>query len=263
MSDKDVLSRRDLFKAAGAAGVAASVPQTTQAAPQDVAQGPVPPAQAAQPDAATRSVAGQRSVLFFFNDEEAKFVEAAVERLIPAEPEWPGAAEAGVLYFIDGQLAAAYGAGARMYLKGPWFPDAPPQQGYQLRFTPAELYRIGIEETRAHVLGAYGGREFWDLGEPIMDEVLTRLESGTIQLPSLPSPVFFETLLANTVEGFFADPAYGGNRDMVGWRMVGFPGAYAQYLELVDVYGVDYKRAPIGMANQAARHTHIGGHAHK
>jgi gluconate 2-dehydrogenase gamma chain len=201
-------------------------------------------------------------MLFFFNDEEAKFVEAAVERLVPADQEWPGAGWAEVLNFIDRQLAAAYGAGARMYLKGPWVPEAPPQQGYQLRYAPAQLYRIGIAETRAHVTANYGGREFWDLAAPVMDEVLSALESGAIELPSLPAPVFFETLLANTIEGLFADPVYGGNRDMVGWRMVGFPGAYAQYVDVVELYNLPYTRPPISIGESGARQAYLAGHTH-
>jgi gluconate 2-dehydrogenase gamma chain len=255
---KEALSRRNLLKGAGAAGAAAMAQpaaaaprQLAQAAPAPAAQqgAPAPPARASTPD-----------MLFFFNDEEARFIEAAVERLIPADPEWPGAAAAGVLTFIDRQLAAGFGAGARMYLKGPWFPDATPQQGYQLRFTPAELYRIGIDETRQHTRSSLSGRELWELDAPGMDDVLKGLESGAINLPSLPSPVFFETLLANTVEGFFADPAYGGNRDMVSWRMVGFPGAYGQYADLIELYDLPYTRPPISMANQVARHHHIARH---
>jgi gluconate 2-dehydrogenase gamma chain len=242
------VSRRALFAGAGAAGAAAAL-SAAPGAPR--AQGPAPvPATAPAPDRA----------LFFFNEPEARFVEAAVERLIPADPEWPGAAWAGVLHYIDGQLAAAYGAGGGMYLKGPWRPDAPPQQGYQLRYSPAELYRVGIEESRAHVRETHAGREFWELAPAEMDAALKALESGETALPSLPAPVFFETLLANTVEGFLADPAYGGNREAVGWRMIGFPGAYAQFLELVDRHGYAYERAPIGMADDAARLAHI--HAH-
>ena len=257
----DGLSRRDLLKSVGVAGVAAAVPAAGSAQ--------VAPASPAQLDSATTAVSpplaegatAEPGVLFFFNDVEAKFIEAAVERLIPADPEWPGAGWAGVLNFIDLQLAGAYGVGGRMYLKGPWVPDAPPQQGYQLRFTPAQLYRIGIEETRQYVLSRYNGLEFWELGPPVMDDVLSALESGSVQLPSIPSPVFFETLLANTVEGYFADPAYGGNREMVSWRMVGFPGAYAQYVDLVELYNLPYTRPPISMANHEARHNHLSGHS--
>jgi gluconate 2-dehydrogenase gamma chain len=260
---KDNVSRRDLLKAAGVAGAAATVPAAAHSAGQHLAQAPGHGDHASHAASAGNSAkpnATQQGVLFFFNDEEGRFIKAAIDRLIPADPDWPGAAEAGVLEFIDRQLAGAFGTGARMYLKGPWAENAPPQQGYQLRFTPAELYRIGIEETRANVRDANNGREFWDLDTTALDQVLKDLESGTIQLSSLPSPVFFETLLANCIEGFFADPAYGGNRDMVGWRMVGFPGAYAQFLDLVDVYDMPYTRKPIGMADQEARHAHISTH---
>lgn len=250
----DDVSRRDLFRVAGAAGAVAVVgPATAQtAAPGEARPASAPPADRPVDD----------RTLFFFNDPEARFVEAAAARLIPADERWGGAREAGVLYYIDRQLASAWGAGERMYLKGPWNPDAPPQQGYQLRHAPAELYRIGIEEARAHVRSAYGDKEFWDLGESVMDEVLTGLETGEIALPSIPSAVFFETLLANTVEGFFSDPAYGGNRGMIGWRMVGFPGAYAAYLDVVDQHGLDFRREPLSFANDAARRAHIAGHGH-
>jgi gluconate 2-dehydrogenase gamma chain len=93
-----------------------------------------------------------------------------------------------------------------------------------------------------------------------MDDILKGLETGDITLPSLPSPVFFESLLANTIEGWFADPAYGGNRDMVAWRLIGFPGAYAQYADLVEEHGIVYTRRPISIADSHARHVHLTGH---
>lgn len=246
------LSRRDLFKTAGVAGIAAVVPPA-------LAQQSDPAVDNAEAATGSPANLAAADVLFFFNDEEARFIAAAVDRLIPADPRWPGAAEAGVLYYIDHQLASAYGAGGRMYLRGPWTPEAAPEQGYQLRFSPAELYRVGIEETRTHIREA-AGSEFWELAPAAMDSVLKDLETGRTQLPSLPSAVFFETLLANTIEGFYGDPAYGGNRDMIGWRMVGFPGAYAAYLEEVDIYNLEYLREPVGMANQQARLKHLHDH---
>ena len=47
---------------------------------------------------------------------------------------------------------------------------------------------------------------------------------------------FFEALLKITMEGFFADPIYGGNRNKAGWRMVGYPGLPAIYSTLIDEY---------------------------
>src|ERR1700694_1434416 len=74
---------------------------------------------------------------------EQACIEAAVARLIPADELGPGAKEAGVSYFIDQQLAGAYGTMARNYRQGLW-PEGTPQQGYQSRLTPQELYRAAI-----------------------------------------------------------------------------------------------------------------------
>jgi gluconate 2-dehydrogenase gamma chain len=232
-------SRRDMIKGGALVGVASVVAPASDAVAQPVPDAPVPPEQA-------------NGVLRFFTSEEASFVAAAVDRLIPPDDRWPGAADAGVVEYIDRQLATGYGAGARMYLEGPWDPDAPPQQGYQLKFSPAELYRVAIEEVREQVKSSHGGRELIDLGGDEIDEVLSSLEHGDLELRSLPSAVFFETLLANTVEGYFADPVYGGNKNMDGWRMIGFPGAYAQYADLVDRHGYELKREPISIAGAAA-----------
>jgi len=239
------VSRRTLFKAAGLAGIAgaaAVVPQPVLAQSSDVS---APPRSTEKDD-----------VLFFFNEEEAAFLRAAVDRLIPPDDKWPGAADAGVVTYIDRQLASSYGAGAKMYLAGPWVPDAPAEQGYQLRFTPAELYRVALGEIAEAVAKTHDGKSFAELSGDDMDQVLKGLESGDLQLPSVSSPVFFETLLANTIEGWFADPAYGGNRDMAGWRMIGFPRAYAQYIDVVEQHGLDYTRPPISIADAPARHMH-------
>lgn len=242
----DRLSRRDLLRSAGAAAAAAAVPGAATSA-------------AAQPAATPRGAAGaEPDVLFFFNTDEARFIQTAVDRLIPGDEQWGGAEQAGVLYFIDRQLGSAYGAGARMYLKGPWAPDAPMEQGYQLKYTPAQLYRTAIEEIRPKVRNGHGGHELWELAPEQVDGVLSSLESGGIELPSMPSAVFFETLLANTIEGYLSDPAYGGNRGMVSWRMIGFPGAYAEFAELVDQYDYPYARAPLGIASSPVQLAHSG-----
>jgi gluconate 2-dehydrogenase gamma chain len=256
MADK--LSRRNLFKVAGAAGAAVAVPNglSLMRARAQSDSDAIPPAFDMPPEARVDPDASHQEVLFFFTVEEARFVEAAVDRLIPADDFWHGAAWAGVTSFIDRQLAAAYGSGARMYLQGPWELGLP-QQGYQLRFTPSELYRTGIREISSW-LNETDDLEFWELPKRRQNEVLHALESGAVPLPSMPSSVFFETLLANTVEGWFADPAYGGNRDMISWRMIGFPGAYAQFVDLVTEYGRPYERPPMSMAEAARRDNHHG-----
>jgi gluconate 2-dehydrogenase gamma chain len=84
------------------------------------------------------------------------------------------------------------------------------------------------------------------------DALLSELEAERLDLGGFSSAIFFETLLANTIEGYFADPAYGGNRDMVSWRMIGFPGAYAAYLGVYTQHGIRFDREPLSMAHSHA-----------
>ena len=63
---------------------------------------------------------------------------------------------------------------------------------------------------------------------------------------------FFELLLQNTMEGFFADPSYGGNRDMVGWKMIGFPGYHYDYRDYVRRYNEDYKLPRLSIGGRSA-----------
>lgn len=191
----------------------------------------------------------------FFAPDEAAFIEAAVDRLIPPEPEWPGAREAGVPNYIDLQLTGPYGAGERMFLGGPIKPGTP-SQGYQLGLTPAEVYRTSLRVILDRTRGA--DVSFADAPAEEQDAFLARLEAGEADLDGVRSSIFFETLLANTIEGYFADPAYGGNRDMTGWRMVGFPGVYAAYLGVYTQHGIDYRREPLSIADAQRVHGHSG-----
>jgi choline dehydrogenase-like flavoprotein len=151
-------------------------------------------------------------------------VEATVERLIPSEPEWPGASAASVPNDIDLQLAGPYGAGDRLFVGGPIKPRLP-GQGYQLGFTPAALYRTSLRAIGEQL--SRRGLGFASAPAAEQGAFLTELEAGRLDVGGFSSAVFFETLLANTIEAYFANPAYRGNRDMVSWRMIGFPGAYA------------------------------------
>jgi gluconate 2-dehydrogenase gamma chain len=190
----------------------------------------------------------------FLNTDEASFIEAAVARLIPADEKWGGAIEAAVPNYIDKQLAGAWGAGERLYRSGPWQPGAP-TQGYQLPFTPSELFRTAVDAINKDLAAA--GTPFAKMSPEQQDAYLTRLEAGGMDLGGVPSDVFFDQLWECTIEGFFADPVYGGNRDMIGWRMIGFPGAYASYYELVDQHGIKIDRAPMSLADDVHGHVHM------
>ena len=74
--------------------------------------------------------------------------------------------------------------------------------------------------------------------------------AGEVDLDGVPSAIFFETLFANTIEGFFSDPAYGGNRNMASWKMVGYPGLPATYKEDIKSYfGKKYDKPPRSIAD--------------
>jgi gluconate 2-dehydrogenase gamma chain len=166
-------------------------------------------------------------------EPEVRFLEAAVERLIPTDELGPGAKDAGVVVFIDRQLCSVWGTHGRNYRSGPWL-EGTPEQGFQSRLTPQEIYRAAIRETNDHCRKTYD-RNFEFLKAEQQDEVLKALEHGKVDLPSLSAKLFFDLLLRNTEEGFFADPMYGGNRDKVGWKLVGFPGiASGAYRERID-----------------------------
>src|ERR1700719_1173224 len=81
--------------------------------------------------------------LRFFTADEARVVTAACERIFPSDASGPGATEAGVVIFIDRQLAGPYGRDKYRYTKGPWV-ESVPEHGYQGKASPREIYRDGI-----------------------------------------------------------------------------------------------------------------------
>ncbi|TAM58524.1 gluconate 2-dehydrogenase subunit 3 family protein [bacterium] len=227
------LSRNAFLKLAGVAGTAGAVNNAL--------------GQPAPAEAAAKPPARELQAFTFLTPPEQRFVEAAIERLIPADSSGPGAREAGVAYYIDQQLRGAWGTGARQYRQGPWMAGTP-EQGYQLNLIPQQVYRIGIAATNAHCRQAYG-KTFDALSGAHQDDVLHGLESGKIALAEIPSKTFFSILLGNTIEGYFADPLYGGNRNMAGWRAVGFPGVAAAYAGVIEKYNVPYKVKPVSIAD--------------
>ncbi len=173
----------------------------------------------------------------FFTADERAFVEAAVSRLIPHDEVGPGAVEAGVPFFLDRQLAGPFGRGDHYYLGGPWKKGAP-EQGYQSRYSPAQLYRAAIRAIDKYSVAQFKVSNFANLSVADRDTVLKGLENGKIELDDgVDSKSFFAMLLQNTKEGYFSDPIYGGNKDMAAWKMIGFPGAHYDYSEWVTRHG--------------------------
>jgi gluconate 2-dehydrogenase gamma chain len=191
--------------------------------------------QAIEPAAAPAASAPAAAGYSFLNLDEAAFVEALVDHMVPADELTPKGTDLGINIYIDRALAGAWGKGDRLYMQGPWKPGVP-SQGYQLPLTPAQLYRAGIEAINAHCRKAYG-KSFDGLSEQQREEVLVGLSTGKIAFESgLPARVFWTTLYQTVMEGMFSDPIYGGNRDKAGWRLIGFPGAIAVHRENVEKF---------------------------
>ena len=174
----------------------------------------------------------------YLTPQEVRFLDAAVERLIPTDELGPGARDAGVTCYIDQHLCSAWGTHGRNYRSGPWR-DGTPEQGFQSRLTPQEIYRIGIREINDYCRAQHD-KPFEQLPGATQDQVLQALEKDKVELPSLSSKLFFDMLWRNTEEGYFADPIYGGNRGKAGWKLLGFPGvasgAYNGHVENPELY---------------------------
>jgi gluconate 2-dehydrogenase gamma chain len=215
------LGRRDFLKSAVVGGAAAASTSTGLELTSS--------AQAQQPAAA--AAAGYS----FLNIEEAAFVEALVDHMVPADDLTPKGTDIGINIYIDRALAGAWGKGDRLYNQGPWKLGVP-SQGYQLPLTPAQLYRAGIAAANVHCQKTYG-KPFDRLDERGREEVLQGLSTGKITFEGgLPARVFWTTVYQTVMEGMFADPIYGGNRNKAGWKLIGFPGVIEVNRENVAKY---------------------------
>lgn len=174
-----------------------------------------------------------RVPLRFFTAAEARVVEAACERIFPSDESGPGAKEAGVVIYIDHQLAGPYGRDKYRYTKTP-FVESVPEHGYQGKETPREIYREGIRK-----LG-----DFADLPPAERDERLRSIETTT----------FFRILRQHTIEGMFSDPMHGGNAELIGWQLLGYPGPRMSYRAEIDKsHGEAWRRKPVSLAQVVGR----------
>lgn len=183
----------------------------------------------------------------YFSLDEANAVEAIADRLIPPDPKTPGGKDAGCGVFIDRQLAGPYGKNDGLFKSGP-FMKGTKQQGPQSPVTPAELYRKALAALDKYCRGKYGGKDFAHLSDADKDTVLHGMDAEKIKFDGANAKIFFDQVLKDVQQGFFADPIYGGNRDMVAWKMIGFPGARYNYLDWIDRHNERFPLPPVGIA---------------
>jgi gluconate 2-dehydrogenase gamma chain len=216
----------------------------------------------------------------FFNIHEAETVEAFTARILPGSPDDPGAREAGVVYYIDRTLGGAgLGYSLKTYTQGPFpvvteepvtveaassrdiydYVNVASEQiaryGYQSVLAPQEIYRRGLAFLDAYTQSEFESN-FLDLTEEQQDQVLTAMDEDTATGFEGPSAKAFFTQLRNdTIEGMFGDPMYGGNRDLVGWKLIGYPGAQRFYTP-DDIKNPGFRREPQSLAQLMVKEGH-------
>jgi len=247
------VSRRNFLKLAGTVVAASSIGTVASCAASDVANAPkvvnfpnpeqpyVPP----EPPPL-----GQ---LQFFTVHEAKTVEAFTARIMPGSPDDPGAREAGVTTYIDNMLTYEEGYAQPTYRQAPYAEtytaDAPPvisdapgayqvvyvladqldRYGFQSIMSQRETYRLGLTALDQYAQSKFQAA-FIDLTEEQQDQIVGDLANNKAGVFSQPTGIgFFRMVRGHTIEGMFSDPGYGGNRDMVGWKLIGYPGAQRAY----------------------------------
>lgn len=192
--------------------------------------------------------------MFFSRKEDFDILSAATERLFPENKDGPGAIELGIPYFIDKQLAGSWGNNAKEYMRGPFIQtqqvqnpninqdsqgpntetqSPTPTPRYQTRLTRSEVFLIGLRKLETVAQNQFGTK-FVDAEDSQQDEVLTMFEANEVDLAGVSSETFFHLLLKTTIEGAYSDPVYGGNKDMMGWRMKEYPGPRMGYLEQIE-----------------------------
>jgi len=172
--------------------------------------------------------------------DEATFIESLVNVMCPADEYSPNGVECGLATYIDRQLAGAYGNGEGRYQRGP-FRSGKPQLGLQLPLTPEQFCKAGIAAANAACVRDHG-KSFDQLAPADADAFLSDIHSGKVLDERLPLASWFNDVIYPLfVEACFADPMYGGNRNAVFWKMIGYPGLPATHtLDMVRFRGKPY-----------------------
>jgi gluconate 2-dehydrogenase gamma chain len=243
------MSRRLLLK--GAVGVAGAAAAARGTLVGEVAQ------------AASLAKAAPPPALRFLTQFEFEYLTAMAETIWPTDDLGPGARVAGVGQYIDGQLAGSWGQGHRLYLNGPFFQPETSGHGWQIPMTPADVYRAFLPGFDVYCKRVFG-QPYPSLQPAQQTQALTDLQTGKAPIQIGGSTVFtsadfFSLFRQNVLEGMLADPAYGGNRDMVGWKWIGFPGdpmrrgdVYEQYIFNNKPYPFAGKPLPLAASSLKA-----------
>ncbi|GKV64468.1 MULTISPECIES: gluconate 2-dehydrogenase subunit 3 family protein [unclassified Sporosarcina] len=182
-------------------------------------------------ETASKGYENPNEALMFFTPAQYQTTQAATERIFPKDEIGPGAKELNVAIYIDHQLASPWGINAKNYMSGPFF-EPEPTQGAQLRILRKDMFRLGLQGLDDYSQKKYQ-KAFTELETEEQDQVLVDFEEGkAYQLAAgLSTSGFFTILKTLTIEGVYADPMYGGNKEMQGWKMRNYPGTRMSYAQ--------------------------------
>lgn len=180
----------------------------------------------------TNQQAQARGRMFFTKDIDFAVLSASCERIFPKDNLRAGAIELGVPYFIDNQLAGAYGYNAREYMSGP-FENGTPTQGYQTPLIRRDIFLEGVKSIENEAKKNHK-KSFVELDAQNQDLILKNFEADKVSMKGVTSSYFFSLLREMTLAGVYADPIYSGNDKMQGWKMKEYPGAQMSYLAFIQ-----------------------------
>ncbi|TBL72715.1 gluconate 2-dehydrogenase subunit 3 family protein [Paenibacillus thalictri] len=170
----------------------------------------------------------------FMTQQQLQIAEAATERIFPKDELGPGAAELGVAFYIDHQLASPWGVNAHEYRMGPFVKGEATQGDYQ-SIARHELITMGFQALEEESKKKYQNKSFIELADAEKDAILTSMEKGEIMVVNgITGKTFFNLLRQLTLEGVYSDPLYGGNKNMQGWKMRKYPGNQMSYSNIME-----------------------------
>jgi gluconate 2-dehydrogenase gamma chain len=168
--------------------------------------------------------------LMYLDKTQFDTIDAAAEQIFPKTAAGPGAKELLVAYYIDHQLAGNWGLNTKEYMSAPFKPSqSVPEMGYQGHLKRQEIFSLGIEalnnESGKRFKSEGKKPNFYELEAEQQIEILKDFEADKVKVNgAFKASYFFSLLRKATIEGVYADPLYGGNKDMQGWKMKNFPG---------------------------------------
>lgn len=214
MTDTTQLDRRTFTRLAGAAGAAALAGCSSPGNSNEQT--------ASDPETDTTTAEPQTETDYeFFDTEQAAAIQTLVDRLLPSDEDRPAASDVGVIRYID-----------RALRREPFYDTAHDDRRFQ------DAYDSGLsklDETANEMFGKPVRELSPSQADELLSKTLDRSAPGWEDVPTtnsvsmtVPAEAFVSLLRDHAVEGYYAQPKYGGNADLTGWKQSGYTGPFIE-----------------------------------